>query len=46
MNRQGEVTIVCQYDSAEQFRDGLALVNKDGKLQYIDHDGNVVWAEH
>ena len=46
MNRQGEITIAYQYDSADQFRDGLALVNKDGKLQYIDHDGNVVWAEH
>ncbi len=45
MNRQGEITIACQYGSAEQFRDGLALVEKNGKLQYIDHEGNVVWKE-
>ena len=45
MNRQGEITIACQYDSAEQFRDGLALVEKDGKLMYIDPNGAVVWKE-
>ena len=28
-----------------EFRDGLALVEKDGKLAYIDHDGAVVWRE-
>ena len=38
-------TIACQYGNAEQFRDGLALVEKNGKLQYIDHEGNVVWKE-
>ena len=26
-------------------RDGLALVEKDGKLMYIDHSGAVVWEE-
>ena len=45
MNRQGEITIACQYASAEQFRDGLALVEKDGKLMYIDPNGAVVWKE-
>ena len=34
-----------QYDSAENFREGLALVEKDGKLMYIDHDGTVAWRE-
>lgn len=34
-----------QYDSADHFRDGLALVEKDGKLRYIDHAGNAVWSE-
>ena len=34
-----------QYDSAAGFRDGLALVEKDGKLLYIDHNGTVVWEE-
>ena len=30
---------------AANFRDGLALVEKDGKLMYIDHSGAVVWEE-
>ncbi len=34
-----------QYDSTDNFRDGLALVEKDGKLMYIDHSGAVVWQE-
>ena len=34
-----------QYDDASSFRDGLALVEKDGKLMYIDHSGAVVWKE-
>ena len=34
-----------QYDSADDFRDGLALVEKDGKLMYIDRSGAVVWEE-
>ena len=34
-----------QYDKAASFSDGLALVEKDGKLMYIDHSGAVVWEE-
>ncbi len=34
-----------QYRKAESFRDGLAMVEKDGKLMYIDHSGAVVWEE-
>ena len=45
MNRQGEMAIPCRYDSADPFRDGLALVVKDGKLMYIDPSGAVVWEE-
>ena len=26
--------------------DCLALVEKEGKLMYIDHSGAVVWEEH
>ena len=37
--------ILPQYDNASSFRDGLALVEKDGKLMYIDHSGAVVWEE-
>ena len=33
------------YDSAYNFRDGLALVEKDGKLMHIDHSGAAVWEE-
>ena len=29
----------------KSFRSGLALVEKDGKLMYIDHSGAVVWEE-
>ena len=34
-----------QYDKAAGFSDGLALVEKDGQLMYIDHSGAVVWEE-
>ena len=34
-----------QYDRAASFSDGLALVEKDGRLMYIDHSGAVVWEE-
>ena len=45
MNTHGEMTIQFAYDRAEPFFDGLALVEKDGKLMYIDHGGAVVWEE-
>ena len=45
MNRQGKIAIAFQYDSADSFCNGLALVEKDGKLMYIDHGGAVVWEE-
>lgn len=32
-------------DGAASFHDGLVLVEKDGKLCYIDHDGVIVWQE-
>ena len=34
-----------QFDTAANFRDGLAIVMKDGKLMYIDRDGTIVWEE-
>lgn len=45
MNVQGEMSIDFIYDRTEPFRYGLALVEKDGKLMYIDHSGAVVWEE-
>ena len=32
-------------DGAVSFHDSLALVEKNGKLSYIDHDGVIVWQE-
>ena len=37
--------ISCTFDRAEPFQDGRALVEKDGKLRYIDHDGTIMWEE-
>ena len=45
INRFAQWVIEPRYDNASSFRDGLALVEKDGKLLYIDHEGNVVWQE-
>ena len=45
INEQAQWVIPPQYDSAAGFRDGLALVEQDGKLSYINHDGTVVWEE-
>ena len=45
INEQAQWVIPPQYDSADGFRDGLALVEQDGKLSYINHDGTVVWEE-
>ena len=45
IDEQAQWVIPAQYDSADNFRDGLALVEKDGKLMYIDRSGAVVWEE-
>ena len=45
INENAQRIIPPQYDDASSFRDGLALVEKDGKLMYIDHSGAVVWKE-
>ena len=33
------------WEDAQCFEKGLARVEKDGKMMYIDHGGNVVWRE-
>lgn len=38
----GKIDISCEYDAAEHFSEGLALVKKDEKFGYIDIDGNIV----
>ncbi len=45
INEQAEMAIPPAWDKASSFRDSLALVEKDGKLAYIDHTGIVVWQE-
>ena len=45
INERAETVIQPVWDKASSFRDGLALVEKDGKLAYIDHAGAVVWHE-
>ena len=45
IDEQAQWVIPPQYDSADNFRDSLALVEKDGKLMYIDHSGAVAWEE-
>ena len=46
IDEQAAWVIPPQYDSADNFRDGLALAEKDGRLMYIDRSGAVVWEEH
>ena len=45
IDERAQWVIPAQYDSAAGFSDCLALVEKDGKLMYIDHSGAVVWEE-
>ncbi len=46
----GEISIPARYDKAWTFSEGLAAVEKDNELVFIDHDGNVVldgdWKAH
>ena len=43
---RGRWVIAPEWDRASDFRDGLALVEKDGRLMYIDRGGAVVWEEN
>ena len=45
IDERAEWAIRPAWDLAGSFRDGLALVEKDGKLAYIDHAGATVWQE-
>lgn len=40
INKQGEFVIKPQYESAGEFKDGLALVKQEGKYGYIKADGS------
>ena len=45
LDTAGNEAIPFVWDHAENFANGLACVEKDGKMAYIDHDGNIVWQE-
>lgn len=42
IDTSGEIVIPCEWDNADDFSDGLAAVQKDGKWGYIDKQGNLV----
>lgn len=44
-DENGAQVIPAQWDTAEPFANGLAMVVKDGKITYIGRGGNVVWQE-
>lgn len=45
INEQAVWVIPPKWDHAWDFEDGLALVEKEGLLAYIDHAGTVIWQE-
>ena len=45
LDTRGREAIAFAWDKAYRFRHGLALVEKDGRMAYIDHDGAIVWQE-
>ncbi len=42
IDKTGEVVVPLEYDDAQNFSEGLAVVEKDGKWGYIDKTGKVV----
>ncbi|MBR6029439.1 MAG: WG repeat-containing protein [Clostridia bacterium] len=45
IDARGQWVIAPEWDEAEDFYGGLAPVERDGRLAYIDHDGKLVWEE-
>lgn len=45
INEQAEMVIPPQWEEADLFRAGLAQVTKDGKMAYINLQGNIIWQE-
>lgn len=43
VDKRGNWVIDPQFTHTKPFRDGLALVSKDGKMAYIDKTGRFVW---
>lgn len=43
MDKQGNIVLDFQYNAVHSiFSEGVALVEKDGKCAFIDHNGNEV----
>ena len=45
INEDGKVVIEPAWDHAGYFHNGLAMVMKQDKIYYINHDGRTVWKE-
>ncbi len=45
VDAKGADVLPFLWEDAQNFKNGLAYVEKDGKMAYIDHGGNVVWHE-
>jgi len=45
MNEQAEMIIPPQWEEADIFRQGLARVEKNGKMAYINLQGDIIWQE-
>ena len=43
LDESGKVVIEPQFDNAGDFDSGLAQVEVQGRLGYIDHTGKYVW---
>lgn len=45
IDKTGEYAIEPRFNQAEPFHNGLALVTLQGRLMYINHDGEIIWEE-
>ena len=43
VNTQGKEVIPLKYDNAGFFSEGLAIVKLNGKIGYVDKEGNEYW---
>ena len=46
IDKTGQFVIPAQYIAAGNFLNGLAMVITENGMQYIDHEGQVVWSEN
>ena len=43
IDRSGKFRIAASYESAGDFRDGLALVSREGRFTYVNTKGKKIW---